>query len=135
MSKTPAACFDLWTSEVHKFSAFRTLFLPEPKTQLFSKSYVLSFKKSKQTYTKAICHIVQPTQQRQMKPITNKGISFFFFFSSLLWVILIWLNFVTCSLSHTLYTHSFEILFSKHKLQSPVMYDLIGLTSIHDRLR
>ena len=68
MSKTSAACFDLWTSEVHKFSVFRTCILPESKMQLFLKSYVLgsakciflstflfmrvlSFKKSKQTHT------------------------------------------------------------------------------------
>ena len=37
MSKTPAARFDLWTSEVHIFSTFRTYILLEPKTQLFLK--------------------------------------------------------------------------------------------------
>ena len=67
--KRPAARFHLWTSEVHKWSAFWTCILPESKTQLFKKSCVLDsakrilfptflfmrvlgFKKSKQTHTK-----------------------------------------------------------------------------------
>ena len=67
--KRPAARFHLWTSEVHKWSAFWTCILLEPKTQLFLKSCVLDsvkrilfptflfmrvlgFKKSKQTHTK-----------------------------------------------------------------------------------
>ena len=43
MSKTPVARFDLWTSKVHKFSAFQTCFLPEPKTQLFEMHFLVHF--------------------------------------------------------------------------------------------
>ena len=68
IQKRPVVRFHLWTSEVHKWSAFWTCILPEPKTQLFLKSCVLGsakrillptfsfmrvlgFKKSKQTHT------------------------------------------------------------------------------------
>ena len=72
----PTARFHLWTSEVHKWSAFWTCILPVSKTQLFLKSCVLDsakrillptfsfmrvlgFKKSKQMHTKLECKATQ----------------------------------------------------------------------------
>ena len=96
--KRPATRFHLWTSEVHKWSAFWTCILPEPKSCVlgsakrillptFSFMRFLGLKKSKQTHTnsKIWIEIIIYSKINQWKNIKRrerdkkKKISFFLF--------------------------------------------------------
>ena len=83
MSKTPAARFDLWTSEVHKFSAFRTCFLGSAKCIFLSTFYLCAFWASKspnkRTLKQSTTLYSQPNRDK-WNPLQRKESSFFFFF-------------------------------------------------------